>query len=210
MWCGRETGAREQCVCDLGDTANFETGNLKEKPRCRAANAVDRGIAGRLRAVSLLSHGHHQNPTRPATSRNYSILENGGKCRMRWAGLTSATIAATSAICTRPSPTGTIAYSCSATLSDIRYLRERKRIEGQRAVTLAAMAAEKRRRRSDKARPRCQSPPDGENRDCRRFPRVHGSAAQLLSSTTSKPIFARRRPSGRGNRRQASPVRPID
>ncbi len=129
---------------NLGETAIFEKGNLKEKPRCRAANAVI--------VVSpdgyVLYPCYHMVTTKIPLDRNFEKLFHSRKWQQMQDEVGRFDFCHNCRNLCYLHPSFTYRYDrlfVLSNLSDIRYLRERKRIEGQRAATLAAMKDEERR-----------------------------------------------------------------
>jgi MoaA/NifB/PqqE/SkfB family radical SAM enzyme len=137
--------AREDNVyVNLGETAIFEKGNLKDKPRCRAANAVI--------VVSpdgyVLYPCYHMVTTKIPLDRNFEKLFHSRKWQQMQDEVGRFDFCHNCRNLCYLHPSFTYRYDrlfVLSALSDIRYLRERKRIEGQRVATLAAMKDEERR-----------------------------------------------------------------
>jgi len=135
-----EKMARENNVyVNLGETRIFSTGNLKEKPRCRAANAVV--------VVSpdgyVLYPCYHMVTTKIPLDKNFAKLFHSNKWKQMQDEVGRFDFCDGCRNLCYLHPSFNYRYDrlfVLSTLSDVRYLRERRRIERERRATLAHLA----------------------------------------------------------------------
>jgi MoaA/NifB/PqqE/SkfB family radical SAM enzyme len=136
-----EKMARENNVyVNMAETRIFETGNVKEKPRCRAANAVV--------VVSpdgyVLYPCYHMVTTKIPLDHTFPKLFRSNKWKQMQDEVGRFSFCDGCRNLCYLHPSFNYAFDrlfVLSSLSDYRYLRERKRIEAERKATLAAMAA---------------------------------------------------------------------
>ena len=133
-----EKMAREANVyVNMGETSIFETGNVKENPRCRAANAVV--------VVSpdgyVLYPCYHMVTTKIPLDQNFPKLFRSNKWKQMQQEVGTFSFCDGCRNLCYLHPSFTYRYDrlfVLSALSDYRYLRERRRIEAARRATLAA------------------------------------------------------------------------
>lgn len=126
---------------NLGETRIFEKGNLKEKPRCRAANAVI--------VVSpdgyVLYPCYHQVTTKIPLDANFVRLFGSRKWKQMQDEVGTFDFCHGCRNLCYLHPSFMYRYDrlfVLSVFSDIRYMAERRRVERERAATLAAQARE--------------------------------------------------------------------
>jgi MoaA/NifB/PqqE/SkfB family radical SAM enzyme len=126
---------------NLAETRIFDTGNVKEKPRCRAANAVV--------VVSpdgyVLYPCYHMVTTKIPLDHNFPRLFRSNKWKQMQDEVGRFSFCDGCRNLCYLHPSFNYRYDrlfVLSALSDYRYLRERRRIETQRVATLTAQAAE--------------------------------------------------------------------
>ena len=132
-----EKMAREHNVyVNMAETSIFETGNTKEKPRCRAANAVV--------VVSpdgyVLYPCYHMVTTKIPLDSNFPKLVRSSKWKQMQDEVGTFSFCDGCRNLCYLHPSFTYKYDrlfVLSALSDYRYLRERRRIEAERIATLA-------------------------------------------------------------------------